>query len=187
MTRDLADLADGDLAALALAGRQEAYRLLLERHRAQIFRIARHQCGDEDAALEVTQQAFIAAFAALARYDRTRPFAHWLARIAINKSHDWSRRRKVRQWLGLPLPAHAADLWADDAPLADDDLADRQDLSRAMAAIADLPERLKDVLVLRAIEGLSQAEVAILLGISAKAVEARLYRAREKLREALRD
>jgi RNA polymerase sigma-70 factor (ECF subfamily) len=69
---------------------------------------------------------------------------------------------------------------------ADEQLADRQELDRAMAAIARLPDRLKEVLVLRTIEGMSQAEVAALLGVSEKAVETRLYRAREALSQALR-
>ena len=178
---ELAGLGDGELAAQALAGQQAAYRVLLERHRATVFRIARHHCGDDDAALDIVQQSFIAGFCALARYDRARPFAHWIARIAINKSHDWARRQKVRRFLTMALPVGPHDNIADPAIGADRVLADRQELQRAMGAIASLPARLKDVLVLRAIEGLSQAEVAQLLGITEKAVETRLYRARRKL------
>lgn len=182
----LDDLPDGDLAVLAMAGRQAAFTLLLDRHRAQVFRIARNHCGDDDAALDITQQTFISAFAALSRYDRGRPFAHWLARIALNKCHDWARRRKVRAFLSFARSIdEAVQIAASQVP-ADVGLADRQELDRAMAAIARLPDRLKEVLVLRTIEGMSQAEVAALLGISDKAVETRLYRAREKLTQSLR-
>ena len=187
---DLAAMTDGELAAQALAGRQAAYRVLMDRHRAAAFRLARHHCGHDDAALDVTQQSFIAAFAALARFDPSRPFAHWLARIVINKSHDWARRRKVRRFLAHALPleeVHAvADTVADTAPDAEALAADRQELGRVMAAIAALPARLKDVLVLRTIEGLSQAETSGILGVSEKAVETRLYRARAKLAEIVR-
>lgn len=183
---DLAGCTDGELAALALAGRQAAYRVLMDRHRAAAFRLARYQCGDDDAALDITQQSFIAAFAALARYDGSRSFAHWLARIVINKSHDWARRRKVRQIFSFALPIEEAREVAEIAPDAETQLADREELGRAMAAIARLPARLKEVLVLRTIEGLSQAEAANILGISEKAVETRLYRARAKLSEILR-
>lgn len=55
-----------------------------------------------------------------------------------------------------------------------------------MAAVVRLPARLKEVLVLRTIEGLSQAEAADVLGVSEKAVETRLYRARAKLTEILK-
>ena len=58
---DLAACTDGELAALALGGREAAYRALMDRHRAAAFRLARHHCGNDDAALDVTQQSFIAA------------------------------------------------------------------------------------------------------------------------------
>ncbi|HZU63984.1 MAG TPA: sigma-70 family RNA polymerase sigma factor [Novosphingobium sp.] len=184
---DLGELGDGDLAGLALGGRQAAYRVLLDRHRALVFRIARHHCGEEEAALDITQQAFISAFAALGRYDRARPFAHWIARIAINKCRDRARRRRLRAALRLARPIEEAIGLGDAAPLPDRQVADAEELRRTMAAIARLPARLKEVLVLRAIEGLSQAETAAVLGISEKAVETRLYRARKNLVAQLRD
>ncbi len=184
---NLADCTDGELAALALGGRQAAYSELMARHRAAAFRLARHHCGDDDAALDVTQQSFIAAFSALDRYDHTRPFRHWLARIVINKAHDWARRRKVRQFFAFARPLDEAREIAEPAPDAERQASDRQQLQKTMAAISDLPARLKEVLVLRTIEGLSQVETAEVLGVSEKAVETRLYRARAKLTELLRD
>jgi len=183
---DLAACTDGELAALALAGRQAAYRVLMDRHRGAAFRLARHQCGNDDAALDVTQASFIAAFAALGRYDGSRPFAHWLARIVINKSRDWARRRKVRQFFSFALPLEHAREVAETMPDAQRQAAGREELARTMEAIADLPARLKEALVLRTIEGLSQAEAADVLGVSEKAVETRLYRARTRLSETLR-
>jgi RNA polymerase sigma-70 factor (ECF subfamily) len=183
---DLAACTDGELAALALGGRQAAYRALMDRHRAAAFRLARHHCGNDDAALDVTQTSFIAAFAALGRYDQVRPFAHWLARIVINKAHDWGRRRTVRQFFSFALPLEEARGVAETAPDAEQQASDREELAEAMAAIANLPPRLKEVLVLRTIEGLTQAEAAQILGVSEKAIETRLHRARTKLTEILR-
>ena len=183
---DLAACTDGELAALALAGRQAAYRALMDRHRAAAFRLARHYCGNDDAAIDVTQQSFIAAFAALARYDGSRPFAHWLARIVINKAHDWARRRKVRQFFAFALTLVEAPEVAETSPDAETQMADREELARTMTAIAALPARFKEVLVLRTIEGLSQNEAASVLGVSEKAIETRLHRARAKLSENLR-
>jgi len=184
---DLGACSDGELAALALGGWQGAYGELLNRHRATVFRIARHHSGDDDAALDLTQQSFIAAFAALQRFDPSQSFAHWISRIAINKCHDWSRRRKVRQFFSFAKPLDSAHEVSDQEPSAETQVADRQELRRTMAAITRLPPKLKDVLVLRTIEGLSQAESAALLQVSEKAIETRLYRAREKLGLLLRD
>lgn len=183
---DLSAYSDGELAALAMAGRQAAYRQLLNRHRAAVFRIARHHCGDDDAALDLAQQSFIAAFAALRHYDPSRSFSHWLARITINKCHDWARRRKVRQFFTFAKPIEAAYAVSDPAPGIDAQAADRQELQRTIAAIALLPAKLKDVLILRTLEGQNQAETAAILAISEKAVETRLYRAREKLGALMR-
>lgn len=183
---DLAACTDGELIALALGGRQAAYRALMDRHRAVAFRLARHHCGNDDDAIEITQQSFIAAFAALGRFDSSRPFAHWLARITLNKSRDRARRRKVRQFFSFALPIEEAHGIAEASPGAERQVADREELDRAMSSIGTLPLKLKEVLLLRTIEGLSQAEVAEVLKISEKAVETRLRRARARLREVLR-
>jgi RNA polymerase sigma factor (sigma-70 family) len=183
---DLAGCSDGELTALALAGRQAAYGELMHRHRDTVYRIVRGQIGDADEALDVTQNSFIAAFSALARYDRARPFRVWVARIAINKCHDWARRRAVRRFLAFAAPLSDAEQVADSAAPADAMLADRQALAITMRAIANLPASLKEPLVLRTIDELSQAETAQILGISEKAVEMRVYRARQKLEKMLR-
>ncbi len=178
---------DGALAALALAGREQAYRTLMQRHREGIYRLVRAQIDNADAALDVTQDSFIAAFANLHRYDRIRPFRHWLVRIAINKCRDWRRRRAVRSFFTRARPMEDGVHVADDAPGQEAEVAGRRELARARAAIDALPEGLRSVLLLRTIEGMGQAEVAQILGISDKAVETRLYRARAKLTEMLRD
>ena len=177
---------DGELAALALGGRQPAYSELMRRHRDGVFRLLRGQTGDADTALDLTQQSFIAAFAALRSYDGERPFRLWISRIALNKARDWARRRAVRRLFTLARPIEEAIDVADPGMSTDVRLDDRRELERTMAAIAMLPASIKDVLILRTIEGMSQAESACVLGISEKAVETRLYRARARLAEILR-
>lgn len=181
------DRSDADLVGLALAGQQNAFGELMRRHRDPVFRIARGQTGDATEALDVTQETFVSAFAALERYDRVRPFRLWIARIAINKCHDWARRRTVRRFFTFARPIEEGGTVADPAQTPEEAAASRRELARINAAIAVLPANLKDVLTLRALEGLSQAEAAQILGVSEKAVETRLYRARHKLNELLRD
>lgn len=179
------DYSDGELAALALAGRQNAYRELLSRHREPIFRLVRSTIGDPTEALDVTQEVFVSAFAALGRYDGERPFVAWLKRIALNKCRDWARRRAVRSFFTWAVPLEHALALADDAALADTQVADRAELARVSIAIMQLPFRLREVLLLRTVDGLGQAEAAEVLGISEKAVETRLYRARARLKALL--
>ncbi|NNM77784.1 RNA polymerase sigma factor [Sphingomonas sp. ID1715] len=181
MSLVLTGCSDGELAALALAGRQSAFTEIMRRHRETIYRLARSHVGDPDAAIELVQETFVAAFRALDRYDQARPLRAWLSRIAINKCRDWARRRAVRRLL---MPAASSDDYTevpDPAPAIDAAAADRQELARLQAAIAALPRQLREPLILRTVEGLSQAETAEILRISEKAVETRLYRARSKL------
>jgi RNA polymerase sigma factor (sigma-70 family) len=182
---DLSGASDGELVSLQLGGREAAARELLKRHREPVYRLVQSLIGDPTEALDVTQETFIAAFAALARFDKDRPFRVWLSRIAINKSRDWARRRAVRKFFTFAAPLEAADAVATQDVAADILLSDRQELTRVRAAIAALPTALKETLLLRTVEGLSEEETALALSISRKAVETRLYRARQTLTAAL--
>ena len=185
MTVDLSQCGDRDLAALALSGRQDAYREFLARYKAVVFRLIRSNVGDEHEAMDLTQESFVAAFAALAKYDGERPFRIWISRIALNKCRDWARRRAVRSFFTRALPLESAYDVAGESPTVETEVADRAELARVRKAIADLPSNLREVIVLRGIEELSQSETAEMLGVSEKAVETRLYRARGRLREML--
>lgn len=182
-----ADPDDCALATRALAGDQAAYGALMRRHRDAIFRLARGAIGDPDEALDITQESFVAAFAALGRYDGSRPFRVWIARITLNKCRDWGRRRAVRRFFAFAKPIDDALDIADAGATPEEAARSAQEIARINAAIAALPANLKDVLLLRTIEQMSQAEAAKVLGITEKAVETRLYRARAKLSEILRD
>ncbi len=135
--------------------------------------------------MDLTQETFVAGFAALSRYDTDRPFRIWIARIALNKCRDWGRRRTVRSFFARALPLESAHDVASDGPAPDAEAADRAELARVRAAMSRLPPNLREILILRGVEELSQAETAELLRISEKTVETRLYRARAKLRALL--
>lgn len=187
MTIDVAAVTDGELAILALAGRQAAYGEIMRRHQGPLLRLIRAHVGGDAEAVDVLQDCFIAAFANLDRLDRARPMRAWLARIAINKARDWHRRRAVRRFFAMaaPLTAAVADTVGDDAPPPDSVLHDRAALARTLAAIASLPAGLKEPLILATLEDWPQAAIGDLLGISEKAVETRIRRARARLRELL--
>ena len=186
MSLDWTTLTDGELATLSIAGRQAAFAEIMNRYRQPIFRLIRASVGDAEEALDLTQESFISAYQALARYDPDRPMRAWLSTIAINKCRDWGRKRRVRRFLTLGGALGAeAERVVDNRVAADVAASDREELERVAKAIANLPANLREPLVLRTIEGLSQADTASLLGISEKAVETRLYRARAKLEAAI--
>lgn len=180
-----AETSDPALVNAAIAGQQTAYTALMDRHRDAVYRVARHHLGDESEALDITQEAFIAAFAALRRYDPARPFRTWLLRITLNKCRDWARRRTVRRLFRLARPLEDATDVADTGQDPEAEAISRREVERIGTAIAALPSGLKDPLILCRIEGMSMAEAAAILSLSEKAVEVRIYRARQKLAELL--
>jgi RNA polymerase sigma-70 factor (ECF subfamily) len=173
---------DPELAALAAGGDDPAFAELVRRHQDGLFRLLRRYLGSADEAQEAAHEAFVAAWRALKRYDPERPFAAWLRTIAINKARDRGRRRAVRR---LVFGEAAGPEPADPAPGADQSLIERERLGRLERAIAALPAKLKEPLILTALEGLSQKEAGDLLGVSPKTVETRAYRARKLLAERL--
>lgn len=185
MTPDLSHCSDGQLAQLAKNGRQDAFHEFLRRYKAQIFRLILHNVGDSDEALDLTQETFVAGFASLDRFDAARPFRAWISRIAINKCRDWARRRAVRSFFTRALPLDSAHDIATEDPGPDIEVADRHELARVRAAVARLPHKLREVLLLRGFEELSQAEAADWLQVSEKTIETRLQRARAQLKQLL--
>lgn len=184
MTGTSHEPSDGVLAARVCAGDNAAFAMIVGRHKVPLHRLVANLIGDDEEALDVIQETFVAAHGALARYDRARPMRAWLARIALNKARDWRRRRAVRRLISMVMPERAVEL-PEDSPAPDVVVGDRAELARVGAHVARLPARLREVLVLRTVEGLSQAEAADTLGISEKAVETRLYRARRALALAM--
>lgn len=176
---------DAALATGAAAGDDAAFAELVRRHRAHLYRLILANVADADEALDLVQETFLSAHRALDRYDPARPLRGWLTTIALNKCRDWARRRAVRRLFRFARPLEEAAEVARDDPGPDEEADARRRMARVAAAIAELPATLREVLTLRTIEGMSQSEVADLLGISAKAVETRLYRARARLQSVL--
>lgn len=189
MSLDWQACSDGELAVFARAGNNAAFAEIMRRHREPVYRLVRGYVRDTEEALDLTQDVFALAFEHLARYDRVRPLRAWLSRIAINKCRDWHRRARVRRVLSFfsSSPERHIALIRDEAPGAEAVAAARLELARVEAAIATLPATLRETLLLRTIEGLSQAEAAAVLDVTERAIETRLYRARAKLSEILSD
>lgn len=176
---------DAHFVGQALCGDERGYRGLLEHHREPIYRLVRNMVRDEEEAKDVTQQAFISGFAALKRFDTEQSFRTWMSRIAINKCRDWARKRAVRRLLWAGEAEEAMSVVADDRPGAERTSMAKLELSHVLHAIDKLPQRLREVIVLRGIEQLGQSESAQILNITPKAVETRLHRARTRLNEIL--
>jgi RNA polymerase sigma-70 factor (ECF subfamily) len=157
-------------------------RLVLDYQR-RIFRFVYGMVGSEQLAEDLTQDAFLLAYRALGRLPGDANESAWLFTIARNRALQELRRRKILRWVPLAGPHEEEDYRADEArPLADA-VADRDQLLRAMSAI---PAKDLSCLLL-SIDGHSYQEVAEIAGLSMPAVRARIFRARERLKNLLND
>ncbi|PIB92819.1 RNA polymerase sigma factor [Caulobacter sp. FWC2] len=181
------DRPDAELARAAASGDERAYAELVRRHKDGLYRLLRRYVGDPDDAYEAAHEAFIAAWSALPRYDPNRPFGAWLKTIAINKARDRARRLAVRRFFfgSKSLEDSGALEVEDGGEAADATVMATQRRGALDQAIAGLPDGLRGPLILTALEGCSHQEAGDILGLSAKTVEMRAYRARKLLAETV--
>lgn len=179
--------ADLQLAASARSGDRAAFELLILRHKRPLYRLVRRYAGDADDAYDILQDCFVAAWLALRRFDTRQAFSPWLRAIALNKCRDHARRRVVRRRLSV-LFAHedASEAVQTAEPVARESLESLR-LRRLDEAIAALPGLYKEPLLLTMISGMTQEQAARQLETTTKAIEMRIRRARERLRQALAD
>jgi RNA polymerase sigma-70 factor (ECF subfamily) len=173
------------------AGQDQALNALMDRHREGLFRFVLRHVHNEADALELAMETFVRAYFNIGRFRPSAKFVTWLYQIALNLCRDHSKSRAYQyslQTVSADAPAEEGEqpeqlLARDRDPLKETE--GREELSALEKAIGELPEDLKNSLILTALEGHSQAEAAALLGISQKAVEMKVYRARKLLLEKM--
>jgi RNA polymerase sigma factor CnrH len=173
---------DGALATRSLAGDDAAFATLMSRHKGWAYQFIRRYVGNSADAYDVLQDTFFAAWRALSRYQGDRPFEFWLRRIALNKCRDRNRRETVRRLIGGRGSEEVPDM-IDSTPGPAAMVEGDQELRQLERHVRMLPRSLKEPLLLTALEGLSHEAAGRILGISAKAVETKIYRARTRLAE----
>ncbi len=179
---------DPDLIARALGGEDNAYTRIMRRYKLPLYRFALRHLGDEDDAEDAVQDAFIAAYNNLHRYNPRYRLSTWLFQITLNKCRDIGRKRKTRAFMQRMTPFIESTAREEgNAGNPEARLESKTDLFRLKGQIAALPEALKGAFILCVLEEKSHKEAAQILKLSAKAVEARVYRARQRLKMAWPD
>lgn len=165
------------------AGQQAAFSALVREHSGRVMAVVRRILRDEEDARDASQETFLCAFRAIHGFTGASRLSTWLHRIAVNCA-----LMKLRAAAGRPTEPAPEDLPA--APLADGPEAriERKQLgTRLRAAILQLPEGHRMVLLLRDVEELDTEETARQLQISPTNVKVRLHRARATLRRLLEE
>ena len=170
---------DAELVVRARTGDVDAFTTLVGRYRLPAVRLAYGIAGNE--AEDAVQDAFVKAFRKLSTFRADCPFRPWLFTIVANEARN--RRRSVTRRASLELRVRQQPV---PTGAASDTLAiDHEQRRRLVAAVADLPDRYREVVALRFFAGLSESETAEVLSCPLGTAKSRLFRALEALRTAL--
>lgn len=190
--RDAASAQDeASLVARLKAGDQPAFEEMVRLYGPRLLAVARRLMQNEDDALDALQDGLLSATKNIARFEGGSRLSTWLHRIVVNAALMRMRTRKRRPEASIEdlLPRFRADGHHLDPPAPWESptarLESREVRLMVRAAIDQLPEAYRNVLILRDIEGLDTAATAAALGVTENAVKTRLHRARQALRALL--
>ncbi len=181
---------DAVLIALSKQGDREAFNRLVERYSTQIYNFAYRMTNSREDAEDIYQNAFIHAFRGIKSFRADAAFSTWLYRIVRNAYLDEQKRRRARPHTSLEDYIETEDgaftrEVVDDAPSLDEVVQTNERRRVIQRAIAQLPERQREILVLYEMHGFSYEEIAGILEINVGTVKSRLNRARTSLRDRL--
>jgi RNA polymerase sigma-70 factor (ECF subfamily) len=185
----LMELSDSVAVEQARAGDSGAFRVLVERHSRNLFRLAYRMTGHQQDAEDVVQETFLRAYRQLSKFDDRASFGTWLYRIAANCSLDLIRGRKRRaaqteppQEDGAPDPVQSL---PDPGPTPDRLALSGEVGERVTTVLNGLSEMERTAFVLRHYEGVCIEDIGRTLGVQPNAAKHSIFRAVQKLRRAL--
>jgi RNA polymerase sigma-70 factor (ECF subfamily) len=176
------------------AGDQSAFDEMVTRYWERIYSMVHQLLRNHQDAEEVTQDAFIRAHRGLAQFRGESSFSTWLYQIATNLARNrywywWRRKRDRSVSFDAPVSADSettlAEIFPAEVVSPEDATVTQEFVDRVAAAMEELGEKHREILVLRNVQNLSYEEIAEILDISVGTVKSRIARARESLREKL--
>ncbi len=179
---DVQDAAD--MARLA-AGHDAALGALMERHAGPLFGFLCRFVQDEEAAHDLAQETFVRVYRHRTEFRTGQRFSPWLFTLAGNLARNHLRSRARRPEVPLDDPLHPVTLPADPGARPDEEAQSAERSAAVRAAVADLPPELREAVALCELDDQSLADAALVAGTTVKAIESRLYRARQQLRQRL--
>jgi RNA polymerase sigma-70 factor (ECF subfamily) len=185
---------DQELLKRFRTGDESAFDELVLRHQQRAFNVAYQLLRDHEDATEVAQDAFVRAYRSLDSFHGECEFTTWLHRIVVNLAHNkyrWWKRRGKHANVSLDSRLETVDDQMSRQVTAETDAPDTQAvkaefielLSRKMN---ELPDKFREVIVLRNVENLSYEEIAVALHCSVGTVKSRIARGREALRNSMK-
>ncbi|MDP5276987.1 RNA polymerase sigma factor [Chengkuizengella axinellae] len=175
-------LTDEQLVKQIQMGRNEAYSLLVERHKNYIFTLIFQMIGHRETAEDLSQEVFIKLFRTLASFQGNSKFKTWLYRLTVNLVIDHRRSQKKKSvvaWVDELKDKLFTD--SSEEPEAKALVKEKQELVHQL--INDLPDKYRIIIYLHHLREFSCSEIAEIMQIPTKTVETRLYRGKKRLKQ----
>jgi len=182
---------DAELVARVQRGDKQAFDLLVLKYQRKIMRLLSRMIRDPGEIEDVAQEAFIKAYRALPQFRGESAFYTWLYRIAINTARNWLAQNNRRPSTPSALENEDGETFnatdnLTDSSNPESEMASRQIADTVNKAINDLPEELRNAIVMREIDGMSYEDIAESMSCPIGTVRSRIFRAREAIATRLR-
>lgn len=182
---------DAELVARVQRGDKQAFDLLVLKYQRKIMRLLSRMIRDPGEIEDVAQEAFIKAYRALPQFRGESAFYTWLYRIAINTARNWLAQNNRRPSTPSAQENEEGETFdatdnLTDSSNPESEMASRQIADTVNKAINDLPEELRNAIVMREIDGMSYEDIAESMNCPIGTVRSRIFRAREAIATKLR-
>lgn len=177
--------ADIDAMQRLAAGDDLALNSLMERWKDKVAAFLLRMTGNAASATDLTQETFVKLYQSRDRYHPTAPFPTYLFRIAANLARNHARWKQRHPSVSSDDEDEHVPESVEMQPGPDEQMERREQWQRVEAALAALPDDLREAMLLFTYQDMSYAEIATAVGCTSKAVETRIYRARQILRAEL--
>jgi RNA polymerase sigma-70 factor (ECF subfamily) len=177
---------DRNLVRRVQRGDDTAFRDLVDRYEGRLLVLARRLIGDAQRAEDIVQDAFLKAYSKIGGFGFGSTFYTWIYRITVNTASDLRKSEARRRTASLDDDRLGSSLSGPN-PGPEHAVSARERQQIVRREIDRLSPKLSTILRLRELEGLTYEEIAGVLGVAKGTVESRLFRAREKLRERLKE
>lgn len=180
----MTEVSEKKIIEKVLGGDANAFEELVLKYEKTVYNLALRMVGDRDDAFDMTQEAFIKAYGSLSSFRGDSKFSVWIYRITTNVCLDFLRSKSRKQQVSLTVSDDDEDAQLDiPDPKADPEqqLIKKISMQSVEEGLKTLPDKQRQILVMRELGGMSYAEIGKALSIEEGTVKSRIFRARKRL------
>lgn len=180
----MTEVSEKKIIEKVLGGDANAFEELVLKYEKTVYNLALRMVGDRDDAFDMTQEAFIKAYGSLSSFRGDSKFSVWIYRITTNVCLDFLRSKSRKQQVSLTVSDDDEDAQLDiPDPKADPEqqLMQKMSMQSVEEGLKTLPDKQRQILVMRELGGMSYAEIGAALSLEEGTVKSRIFRARKRL------